>query len=103
MVCLVYTTFPDIETARGAAGEMVKQKLAACANLFPAHESIYEWDGNVQNETEHAVIFKTTSEKVKDLEKAFIAAHPYDVPCFVVLPVEDGHTPFLEWITAQTR
>ena len=100
---LVYTTHPDIETARRIASDMVAQRMAACANILPQHESLYWWEDAVQNETEHVVIFKTSAEKLEVFEKAFIAAHPYDVPCFVALNIDKGHTPFLEWIKKQTK
>ncbi len=101
MAYLIYTTVPDIDTARRIAGEMIEKRLAACANILPAHESIYWWEGAVQNETEHVLVFKTSAEKLEALEKAFITAHPYDVPCFVALPIEKGHNPFLMWIKSQ--
>ena len=30
------------------------------------------------------------------------ALHPYEVPELVVLPVEDGHAPYLAWVAAST-
>ncbi|MGC2246267.1 MAG: divalent cation tolerance protein CutA, partial [Terriglobales bacterium] len=38
---VVLTTCGSIEEARRIAHELVEQKLAACANIIPAVESIY--------------------------------------------------------------
>lgn len=42
---LTWCPFPDGETARQAAAQMLGEKPEACANILPAIESIYEWEG----------------------------------------------------------
>ena len=34
----------------------------------------------------------------EDFRAAVEAAHPYEVPCIVGMPLEKGNAPFLEWI-----
>ena len=99
---LIYSTFPDQQTAQNIAAVVIKGKLAACANIFPAHQSLYEWEGEIKNDTEVAVIFKSTDEKFAALKTVILDKHPYDTPCIVVLPITDGHSPFLEWVSQQT-
>jgi len=45
---LALSTFPDAETARGIAHTLVSEKLAACANIIPAMNSIYRWKGKIE-------------------------------------------------------
>ena len=53
-------TVPSQEVGRSIAGALVKQGLAACVNMIPAVESIYVWEGKVENDQESLLIIKTT-------------------------------------------
>lgn len=99
---LVYITVPDIEIARTLAHEVLKKRLAACANIIPALHSLYWWDGAVQEDSESLLLLKTTEERFQDLKACVLAHHPYDCPCITQFPISDGHPDFLRWITEQT-
>lgn len=102
---LIYTTWPNPESAATAAKQMVTQRLAACANVLPGVFSYYWWEGEVQGETELVVIFKTTAAKVKDLRDALLEVHPYDTPAFVAIDLDEArsHKDFIEWIKKNAR
>lgn len=99
---MVYVTCKDKAEAKSIASHVISKRLAACANIFPAHESLYWWDGEVQNEQEVAMILKTTKERYHELEDAIKEKHSYDVPCVVALSLENGNHAFLDWIKEQT-
>lgn len=82
---------------------LVEERLVACANIFPAHGSLYWWEDKVESAQEVAVIFKSRSELFDKIENKIKALHSYDVPCIVSWPIEQGHKPFLEWIEIETR
>jgi periplasmic divalent cation tolerance protein len=46
---------------------------------------------------------KTTAEKVDALRERLLQLHAYEVPEFVVLPVESGSPAYLDWIKASVR
>ena len=102
-ILLVYATFETAQQAREIAKAVVEARLAACANIFPAHESLYWWDGAVQSASETAVIFKTTTEKFETLRAEIVRRHSYECPCVVALPVDAGHDPYLQWIKDETQ
>ncbi len=54
---LVLSTFPDAETARRIAHELVVERFAACANIIPQIESIYWWEGKIENGAETLAAF----------------------------------------------
>jgi periplasmic divalent cation tolerance protein len=56
-VVLVFSTFPDLETARRIARELVTENFAACANIIPQIESIYRWKGKIEQGDETLVLF----------------------------------------------
>ena len=103
-VVLLYTTWPDAETAEAAAAEAVEQRLCACANVLAPMRSIYRWQGKVEQAEEIPVIFKTTAQAAPELARRLAARHPYDTPAIAALPVAEGgsHAPFLAWIGAET-
>lgn len=100
---LVLTTLPVDADGREFGRALVEERLAACVNLLPAMESIYRWEGEVQQETERQVLIKTTRHRVVALWDRLRDLHPYDVPEFVVLPIVDGNDAYLRWIGDSTH
>ena len=41
---ILYTTWPDAETAEACGRAAVEEKLAACANVLAPMRSIYRWE-----------------------------------------------------------
>ena len=100
-VLVVFCTFPNPEKARQIGTLVVERQLAACVNLVPGIESIYEWDGKVCREEEVLGVFKTSEERFEALREALVEAHPYEVPEVVALPVTAGSAPYLDWVRGQ--
>jgi len=100
---LVLTNLPDRETAERLAGVLVEQRLAACVNILAPCGSVYRWKGAVQREEEHPVLIKTTAERYPALEAAIRAAHPYELPEIIAVPIERGLPAFLAWVDAETK
>lgn len=99
----VYVTFPNQETAQAIAEELITRKLAACANIINTVTSIYIWESKLQKDQETIMFLKTTKDKLKNLTEKIVELHPYDLPCVVALPIEDGNATYLNWIRDQTR
>jgi periplasmic divalent cation tolerance protein len=100
---LVFTTLPDRAAAERLADALLEQKLAACVNILAPCRSVYRWHGAVQHEEEHPVLIKTTRERYAALEQALRAAHPYELPELIAVPVERGLPAYLDWVAAETR
>jgi periplasmic divalent cation tolerance protein len=94
----IYMTAASLEEARRIGRELVSAQLAACVNILPQMQSIYVWEGQLQEDTEVVMIAKTTASRTAELIAKVKSLHSYSVPCVVSLAVEDGHPPFLEWI-----
>ena len=98
---LVLTTFPDAVTARRVGRQLVEECCAACVNLLPAVESIYRWEGKVEDATETVALFKTTADRYEALETTLRQLHPYEVPEIIALPIERGLPDYLRWVAEQ--
>jgi periplasmic divalent cation tolerance protein len=96
---VVFTTFPDQETARRIVRTLVEERLIACGNLVPGVESIYRWKGEIETSGETLAILKTEIGQYSAVEQRLRALHPYEVPECIMLRVRDGSPDYLRWIT----
>ncbi|MFN6963719.1 MAG: divalent-cation tolerance protein CutA [Pyrinomonadaceae bacterium] len=95
---IVLTTAPNTREAEGLADAIVRNRLAACVQILPPMTSVYWWDGDVQRESEHLLLIKTSAEKYDDLEQFIKAHHSYDVPEIVAIPAEKVSADYLKWL-----
>jgi periplasmic divalent cation tolerance protein len=100
---LVLTNVADIASARLLARALVEQRLAACVNMLPAVQSVYRWNGAVEEAAEVTLLVKTTAARYPELERAIRLLHPYDLPELIALPISAGLPPYLAWISQETR
>lgn len=101
-VC-VFVTTPNISLARKIAVAVLSERLVACANLLPKVESHYWWKGQLESSTEVLVLFKTTREKLPELQRCVVKIHPYDTPEFVAVELAHGAEKYLNWISASVE
>jgi len=94
---LVFSTFPDTQTAQAIGKTLVEEKLAACVNLIPGIESIYRWQGKVEAANEVMALIKTTIGQYQQLETRVKALHPYQVPEIVSVSPVGGLPDYLNW------
>jgi periplasmic divalent cation tolerance protein len=99
---LVLTNLPDRAAAEKLADELVGKRVAACINILAPCRSVYRWKGAVQHDEEHPMLIKTTHERYAALEQALRAAHPYELPEIIALPVERGLPAYLDWVASET-
>jgi periplasmic divalent cation tolerance protein len=99
---LILTTLPDRASAEAIASALVRERLAACVGIGAATRSIYHWRGKVETADEVTLTVKTRRERYAAVEAALRAAHPYELPEIIAVPVIDGFTPYLDWIAAET-
>lgn len=99
---VVLTTLPADADAPAFARALVDERLAACVNVLPVMESVYRWEGAMQEEPERQIVMKTARSRLPILWDRVRELHPYDVPEFIVLPIVDGSDAYLRWIGEET-
>ena len=100
---LVLTNVPERAVAERIADLLIEQRLAACVNVLAPCRSVYRWKDAVQHDEEHPLLIKTTRERYPALEKALRAAHPYELPEIIAVPIERGLPAYLDWVAAETK
>ena len=97
-VNFIYMTAGSREEARKIGKELVMSRLAACVNILDNMNSLYMWQGKVQDDSEIVMIAKTTEDQLPQLVEKVKSLHSYECPCIVSIPVSGGNQAFLDWI-----
>lgn len=100
---LVYITAKNKDEARRIGRELVESRLAACVNIIDEMNSIYRWEGKIQDDNEAVLIAKTSESLVGELVKKVKSMHSYSCPCIITLPVLSGNKEYLSWIQNETK
>jgi periplasmic divalent cation tolerance protein len=100
---IVFTTLPNTEIAGKLARNLVETRLAACVNILAPCQSVYRWQGDVQEDGEIPLIIKTTAELYPALETYLKQQHPYALPEIVALDVAQGLPEYLNWVAESTH
>lgn len=96
------TTTGDAEEAQRLAARVVEARLAACAQVSAPITSTYWWNGAVESASEYRIEFKTRRDLADRLVEHLRAAHSYEVPEVLVVPVLGGNPAYLVWIDQET-
>jgi len=101
-VSMIYVTCGSVNEARAIGDAVVRERLAACANIIEGMRSIYWWQGAVEEGAETVLILKTAAANVPTLNDRVKALHSYDVPCIAEIPLGGGNADYLDWIVAES-
>jgi periplasmic divalent cation tolerance protein len=97
-IVLAFCTFPETETARKIARELVELRLAACGNVLPQIHSVYRWQGKIESADEALTIFKLPASRYAEFETKLRSLHPYDVPEIISFKIDNGLPEYLRWV-----
>jgi periplasmic divalent cation tolerance protein len=96
-IIAVLTTIDSAERARAIADALVKRKLAACVQISEI-DSVYSWQGAIQNDREYRVVAKTVAGRYAEVEAALRELHSYDLPAIYAVELVDVYPPYADWV-----
>ena len=99
---MVWTTFPDAAAAQKVLDGLLEKRLAACVQTLSI-QSTYRWKGAVHREPEVLALIKTKAALYPEVEASIRAAHSYETPEIIFVPIAAGSAGYLQWIAAETR
>ncbi len=87
---LVLSTVGSEAEAQRIAQALVDRRLAACVNIVPKIQSVYRWEGKVENSEEVLLLIKTDKRHVDEARGVIRGLHSYSLPEFISLAIEGG-------------
>lgn len=98
---IAYVTASSREEALAIGRAIVKERLAACANVLDGMTSVYHWQGAIEESAEAVLILKTRPDLAEPLIERVKELHSYDCPCVIVWPITAGNPAYLQWIATE--
>ncbi|MDC3254282.1 divalent-cation tolerance protein CutA [Nitrosopumilus sp.] len=99
---LIISTYPNKKSILKIANDLVKTKIIACVNISKI-DSVYSWNGKIQNSSEYIAIFKTMTKNKIKLKKKIAETHPYDIPEIAEIDVTSINKDYLNWLIKSTN
>jgi periplasmic divalent cation tolerance protein len=95
----IYVVYPiDFECAE-VAKNLLAAKQIACVNILSPMQSLYIWQGKLEQSTEQVVIFKTKAEFVGLVCAHIQTTHPYETPCITTIDVTSLNQGYSDWLS----
>lgn len=98
----IFWTCQNKEEAKQIILELLDQRLIACACILPEVESIYRWEGKIEQGKEIKVIGKTQSKHFDSICNYIINKSSYQVPEIVQLNITKSNPSYLCWLKQET-
>ncbi|MAA78382.1 MAG: divalent-cation tolerance protein CutA [Deltaproteobacteria bacterium] len=99
---VLFTTIPAAQ-AKPLVRQLLELRLIACGNILQGAQSLYWWNGEIQEEEESVIIMETTDEQVEDARLALMDFHPYDVPKILTLEPSSANEAYVEWLKKEVQ
>jgi periplasmic divalent cation tolerance protein len=96
---LVLTTAGSEIEAQKIAGALVERRLAACVNIIPRIQSVYRWEGRVEQTVEYLLLIKTVQAREEQVRAAIRELHSYELPECISFSIESGSAEYLKWLS----
>lgn len=89
------------EWMESCAAELLDARLIACAQMWTIY-SRYWWEGHIEEADEVRVAMHATREAADSVSSHVRDNHPYEVPCVLIAPLDEGNQAYLRWIHEST-
>ena len=101
-IIYIFWTCRDKPEAKKIIHGLLDQRLIACASIFPEVESVYRWEGNIEESREVKVILKTIPQHYDAIESYILSQCSYEVPEIAQVDISKGNPRYLSWVAQET-
>ena len=91
-------TAESLEEAKKIAKELVEKRWVACANILPQIESIYLWEGKLEEGHEVKVFFKTGETFFQKVLQHITQNCSYDIPEVSKICIDEANPQYEKWL-----
>ncbi|WP_406516536.1 divalent-cation tolerance protein CutA [Streptomyces sp. NBC_00134] len=95
----VSTATETKQQAIDLAGQVVKERLAASAQIIGPVTSVFWHLGEYGTGEEWQLLLKTTGDRYPELEVYLLERHPWDNPEVCAVPITEGAERCKKWIS----
>jgi periplasmic divalent cation tolerance protein len=99
-IALAYIPCKDNDEAKSLAKLAIEEKLAACANILPNIQSVYSWEGNIEEASECLLLLKHKKSDFPLLRKLICDKHSYETPCVTQIDLHNTNKSYLDWVSS---
>ena len=92
---VVFITASTTEEAQLLSMMLLEQRKAACINIVPKVDSLFWWQDELDSAQESLLIIKTTASLLPEVVELVKAAHSYEVPEIIAMPIIGGNEEYL--------
>ncbi len=100
---VIMVTAGSRRECRKIARRLIEEKLAACVNITQPIQSLFRWEGKIDNSKEFLMFIKTNRDLFPQIKAEISLIHSYHTPEIICLPVIDGSPNYLQWIGDSVR
>ena len=98
----IFWTCRDQQEAKTIIHGLLAQRLIACASILPEVESIYRWEGKIEESREVKVILKSSSNHFETVQSYIQKKCSYEVPEILQVDIVRGNPSYLAWVVQET-
>ena len=100
---IIKTSSDNFDVLEEICNQVIRKKLAACANIIPGCYSYFYWEGNIQKNQEYLVFIKTLKISEKKVYEIIKKYHNYDIPEILTLKAENIEQNYMKWATGEIK
>ena len=100
---VVLVTASSKEEAEKIVQRLLKERLIACANIIGPVQSLFWWQGKIDEAQEHLILMKTRKDLFSKLSEKVKALHSYQIPEIIAVPIVEGFKPYMEWLESSLK
>lgn len=97
----ICTTTAQREEALALAQVLLQERLAACVQILGPMQSLYHWQGKLEQAEEWLLLAKTEASLFPQAEEMIRRLHSYDVPEIIALPILYVSEAYYKWLKAE--
>ena len=98
----IFWSCRDRDEAKRVIHLLLEKRLIACASILLEVESIYRWEGKVEEAKEVKVILKSQKMHFEAVRSVICEQGSYEVPEICGMSVEMCNPSYLSWLAQET-
>ena len=99
----IFWTCKNKEEAKEIIFGLLDKRLIACASILPEIESIYRWQGKIEEGKEAKIMLKTQAKHFDLICNYIVENGSYQVPEILQVDVSKGNPRYISWVKDETE